>query len=54
MSQAINYNEIEVRPIAGYIGAEIGGVDLSRPLGDGAVGEIRGALLEHKVVFFRG
>jgi taurine dioxygenase len=54
MSQTVSYKDIEVRPIAGYIGAEIGGVDLSRPLGDNAIGEIRSALLKHKVVFFRG
>jgi len=54
MSQTVSYKDIEVRPIAGYIGAEIGGVDLSRPLGDSAIGEIRSALLKHKVVFFRG
>ncbi len=26
---------IEVKPVAGFIGAEISGVDLSRPLHDG-------------------
>jgi alpha-ketoglutarate-dependent taurine dioxygenase len=58
MSQAVRYeatheHEIQVRPVAGYIGAEIGGVDLSRPLGDAAIAAIRGALLRHKVIFFR-
>lgn len=43
---------ITVRPIAGVIGAEISGVDLSR-LSDDLVGEIRAAWLEHLVVFFR-
>jgi alpha-ketoglutarate-dependent taurine dioxygenase len=47
------YKEIEVAPIAGYIGAEIAAVDLSRPLSTRTVAEIRGALLKHKVVFFR-
>jgi alpha-ketoglutarate-dependent taurine dioxygenase len=54
MSQTSSYNEIEVRPVAGYIGAEIGGIDLSQQLSDGAVKEVRSALLKHKVVFFRG
>lgn len=45
---------MEVRPIAGALGAEIGGVDLARPLGAGAIAEIRRALLEHLVIFFRG
>jgi len=45
---------IEVRPIAGALGAEISGVDLSRPLGDPTVAAIRKAFLEHLVIFFRG
>lgn len=48
------YREIQVKPVAGYIGADISGVDLSQQLSDGAVQEIRQALLRHKVVFFRG
>ena len=45
---------IEVQPVAGAIGAEISGVDLSRPLGADAVAEIRQAFLAHLVIFFRG
>lgn len=44
---------IAVRPLTGHIGAEIGGVDLSRPLALEVVEEIRSALLQWKVVFFR-
>lgn len=44
---------IEVKPVAGFIGAEIGNVDLSRPLHEDAIKEIRQALLKWKVVFFR-
>lgn len=44
---------ISVRRLAGHIGAEIGGVDLTGPLDDVVVAEIRAALLAHKVVFFR-
>ena len=43
---------IAVKPIAGALGAEIRGVDLSGPLSDAAIGEIRAALLEHQVIFF--
>ena len=43
---------IEVRPIAGALGAEIGGVDL-REIDDDTVAAIRKAWLEHCVVFFR-
>jgi taurine dioxygenase len=44
---------ITVNRIAGALGAEISGVDLSQPLGDNVIGEIRHALLEHCVIFFR-
>ncbi|MDP6705320.1 MAG: TauD/TfdA family dioxygenase [Alphaproteobacteria bacterium] len=48
------YRHIEVRPIAGALGAEIGGVDLKAPLEDAVFGEIHQAFLEHLVVFFHG
>ncbi len=44
---------IEVRPLTLHIGAEIDGIDLTQPLSSAAVGEIRDALLQWKVVFFR-
>ncbi len=50
----MGYKHIEVKQVAGFIGAEISGVDLSRPLNDDEVKEIRKALLKWKVVFFRG
>ena len=45
--------KIEVRPIAGAVGAEISGVDLSKELDDDTVAAIRRAWLDHNVVFFR-
>jgi taurine dioxygenase len=44
---------LEIRKIAGALGAEIRGVDLSEPLSRAAVDAIRRAFLEHLVVFFR-
>lgn len=44
---------LTVSPLVGGLGAEIGGVELSQPLGDDAVAAIRHALLTHLVVFFR-
>lgn len=44
---------MQVQPVAGALGAEIHGIDLARPLAADAVGAIRGALLEHLVIFFR-
>ncbi|HEX5093262.1 MAG TPA: TauD/TfdA family dioxygenase [Burkholderiales bacterium] len=45
---------LDVRPVAGALGAEIHGVDLSRPLAPATGAAIRAALLEHLVIFFRG
>jgi taurine dioxygenase len=50
----MGYRHIEVHPIAGSLGAEIGGVDLAGPLSDECFAEIRQAFLAHAVVFFRG
>ncbi|MCV7421757.1 TauD/TfdA family dioxygenase [Mycobacterium yunnanensis] len=44
---------LDVVPLAGYIGAEISGVDLRGPLEASVVEQIRSALHRHKVVFFR-
>jgi taurine dioxygenase len=44
---------IDVQPIAGALGAEIHGVDLSRPLEDRQFSEIRQAFFDHSVIFFR-
>jgi taurine dioxygenase len=48
-----DYRTLEVRPIAGALGAELGGVDLAGDLSDAVVAEIRQAFLDHLVVFFR-
>ena len=50
----MRFNTIQVRPLAPALGAEIGGVDLSHDLSDGVIAEIRQALLNHLVIFFRG
>ncbi len=44
---------LEVHPIAGALGAELAGVDLGADLDDAVVKEIRQALLDHCVIFFR-
>jgi taurine dioxygenase len=44
---------LEVKKIAGALGAEVHGVDLSKPLSRENVAEIRGYFLEHLVIFFR-
>ena len=47
------FESIDVSPLSIYIGAEIGGVDLTRPLPEQQVRDIRAALLKWRVVFFR-
>jgi taurine dioxygenase len=44
---------LDIRPIAGALGAEIHGVNLSSDLDSGTVAAIRRALLDHLVIFFR-
>jgi taurine dioxygenase len=46
--------QLDIRPLSGAIGAEIGGIDLASPLDDEAVAAIRRAWLDHLVIFFRG
>lgn len=43
----------EINPTSGALGAEIAGVDLAEPLDQFAVDELRGALNEYGVIFFR-
>ena len=47
------YQTIEVKKLTPHIGAEIGGVDLSRPLGNQQFQEVHDALMENLVIFFR-
>lgn len=47
-----NQPTLTIAPIAGSMGAEISGVDLSCPLDDGVFGEIRQALLDYQVILF--
>ena len=46
--------DLDIAPLSATIGAEIRGVDLSGPISDAAVAELRDALLRYKVVFFPG
>jgi taurine dioxygenase len=45
---------LDMRRVAGRIGAEIRGIDLAGDLSDATIAAIRAAMLEHKVIFFRG
>ena len=45
--------EWQVKKLTPHIGAEISGVDLSRPLGNQQFQEVHDALMENLVIFFR-
>jgi taurine dioxygenase len=49
----MTYRTISVNRISGALGAEISGVDLSQKLDDAVIGEIRHALTDNQVIFFR-
>src|SRR3954454_14282676 len=51
--ERMNYQHIRVVPASAYVGAEIGGVDLAKPLKDGDLGELAHPLGEYGVVFSR-
>ncbi len=46
-------SSLEVAPIAGALGAEIVGIDLTQPLDEPTFGAIRQAFHDHSVIFFR-
>ena len=46
-------NTLDVRPLAGALGAEILGIDLAHDVGDETIAAIRAAWLKHCVIFFR-
>ncbi len=48
-----DYKRLGVRRLTPSIGAELSGVDLSRPLDDETLAEIKRALAENLVIFFR-
>ena len=52
-TSATEYRTIEVKPCTPVIGAEIYGVDLTRPLSDEQWNEIHHAFLRHQAIFFR-
>ena len=49
----MSYDTISVTPCSPHIGAEIGNVDLARPLTNRQVQEVHDAIIAHGVIFFR-
>jgi alpha-ketoglutarate-dependent sulfate ester dioxygenase len=51
--QALEWRHFDATQVGATIGAELTGLDLTDDLGDEVIAEIRQALLDYKVVFFR-
>ena len=49
----MSYDTMTVTPSSPHIGAEIGNIDLTRPLSNRRVHELHEAMLAHGVIFFR-
>ncbi|MCG8544384.1 MAG: TauD/TfdA family dioxygenase [Alphaproteobacteria bacterium] len=49
----MGFRKIDVKAIAGALGAEIEGIDLGQPLDDETFDEVRQAFLDHQVIFLR-
>ena len=47
------YRHFEVKPLSSAVGAVLHGIDISHDLADDQIAEIREALLEYLVIFFR-
>lgn len=48
-----HYQTLQVTPLTPHIGAEVGGIDLSAPLSEGQLSDIRQAFLDWAVLVFR-
>jgi alpha-ketoglutarate-dependent taurine dioxygenase len=49
----MTYKHISVEMLTPHIGAEIGQLDLTRPLSDEQIAEVKQAFIAHQVIFFR-
>jgi taurine dioxygenase len=49
----VRYDAISVTPASPHIGAEIGGIDLTRPLSEAQIAQLRAAFTQYQVLFFR-
>lgn len=52
-AQPLTFESITAEPVTPVIGAEIGGIDLGKPLDEVQVKDLRNALLKYQVLFFR-
>ena len=53
MTDSRRYREIGVTPLSAALGAQIDGVDLTQPLSDSVMAELKDAFATYSVIFFR-
>jgi taurine dioxygenase len=53
LSTKTPYRSISVKKCSPHVGAEIGNIDLTRPLNDLELSELKRAFTDHGVLFFR-
>src|ERR1700692_3763583 len=53
MEEGMSYETITIEPVSPHIGAEIGNIDLTRPLPNAQVEELHRAFVQYQVIFFR-
>ena len=53
MADLTSYNSITVTPLSAALGAEVKGLDLSRPIDETVYRQIKDALLNHLILLFR-
>lgn len=49
----INSPQFDIKPVSGALGAEIYGVDLTKPISSAVFEDLHQALMDYKVIFFR-
>lgn len=49
----MEYDIINVKPIAGALGSEVNGISMPDPLGNQAFNEVHDVLMAHQVLLFR-
>jgi taurine dioxygenase len=53
IERPVRYDAISVTPASPHIGAEIGEIDLTKPLADAQLEQLRAAFTQYQVLFFR-
>ena len=52
-SRTSAYSTLRVKPCSGALGAEVEGLDASRPMDEETVAEVQRAFADHLILFFR-